>query len=94
VTAQTTTGLPDYDQAFIIYPNPAKNVVIIQYVVNNEYFSGGIQICDVYGKTIVETFHETSLPETHIDVSGLSAGMYFVRVMTEEGTVTKAFVKQ
>ena len=94
VTAQTTTGLPDYDQAFIIYPNPAKNVVIIQYVVNNEYFSGGIQICDVYGKTVVETFHETSLPETHIDVSGLAAGLYFVRIATDRGVVTKPFVKR
>jgi len=30
---------------------------------------------------------------TRIDVSGLAAGVYFVRVTTEEGVVTKAFVK-
>ena len=94
VTAQTTTGLPDYDQAFIIYPNPAKNVVIIQYVVNNEYFSGGIQVCDVYGKTVVEMRLIASLQTTHIDVSGLAAGLYFVRIATDRGLVTKPFVKR
>jgi hypothetical protein len=51
---------------------------------------------DVYGKTVhavVETRHGTSLP-IRINVSSLSAGMYFVRVATEAGMVTKAFVKK
>ena len=94
VTASTTTGLRDYDWFVIVYPNPANNVVCVNYLVNIKEFSGGIQVYDVYGKTVVETFHETSLQETRIDISGLSAGMYFVRVTTEEGAITKAFVKQ
>jgi hypothetical protein len=94
VTASTTTGLRDYDRSIIVYPNPAKNVVCVKYLVNNNEFSSGIQVCDVYGKTVVETGHAPSLPETRIDISGLAAGMYFVRVVTEEGVVTKAFVKQ
>ena len=92
MTASTTTGLHDYGQSFLVYPNPANTVVYV--CVNNDQFSGEIQVCDVYGKTVVETFHETSLPETRIDISGLSAGMYFVRVTTEEGVITKAFVKR
>ncbi|MBQ1780279.1 MAG: T9SS type A sorting domain-containing protein [Bacteroidales bacterium] len=31
---------------------------------------------------------------THINVSGLANGMYFVRVTTEQGMVTKRFVKR
>jgi hypothetical protein len=31
---------------------------------------------------------------TRINVSALADGMYFVRVTTEEGTVTKTFVKR
>ena len=94
VTASTTTGLRDYDRSIIVYPNPAKNVVCVKYLVNNDKFSGGIQVCDVYGKTVVETGHAPSLPETRIDISGLAAGMYFVRVVTETGVITKAFVKK
>ena len=55
-----------------------------------------IEVIDVYGKvvrTVVETLRATSLP-TCINVCGLANGMYFVRVTTNEGTVTKSFVKK
>ena len=94
VTASTTTGLHDFDLSFVVYPNPAKNVVCVEYLVNNNLFSGEIQVCDVYGKTVVGANHYSSLQVARIDVSGLAAGVYFVRVTTEEGVVTKAFVKQ
>ena len=94
VTASTTTGLHDFDRSFVVYPNPAKNVVCVEYLVNNNLFSGEIQVCDVYGKTVVGASHYSSLQIARIDVSGLAAGVYFVRVTTEEGVVTKAFVKQ
>ncbi len=42
-TAYMTTRLNDHGQAYIIYSDLAKDVVIIQYVVNNEYFSNEIQ---------------------------------------------------
>ncbi|MBR3466433.1 MAG: T9SS type A sorting domain-containing protein [Bacteroidales bacterium] len=44
----------------------------------------------MYGKTIT-TVDQTT---TRIDVSGLAAGMYFVRVTTDRGVVTKPFVKK
>ena len=49
-------------------------------------------LLDVYGKLlqIVPITSET----TQINVSGLANGMYFVRVTTEEGVVTKSFVKK
>ena len=93
----------------VVYPNPTRDVVNVQCTMNNVQGSkfkvqgsmdnvqgSGIEIVDVYGKvvrTVVETFHETSLP-TQINVSGLAAGMYFVRVTTDEGVVTRPFVKQ
>ena len=93
MTASTTTGLRDLDRSFIVYPNPANHVVCVKYLVNNDLFSGEIQVCDVYGKTVVGANHYSSLQVARIDVSGLAAGVYFVRVTTEEGVVTKAFVK-
>ena len=55
-----------------------------------------IEVIDVYGKVVrtVETFHETSLQTMQINVSGLADGMYFVRVTTDAGVVTKPFVKR
>jgi len=46
----------------------------------------------VYGK-LLQTVSMT--PETTtINVSGFAAGMYFVRVTTEQGVATKSFVKK
>ena len=52
-------------------------------------------VYDVYGKiiTVVETVCTPSL-QAQIDVSNLSAGMYFIRITTDHGTITKPFVKR
>ena len=49
----------------------------------------------MYGKVVcdVETRCTTSL-QARINVSGLANGMYFVRVSTDRGVVTKTFVKR
>ena len=75
-----------------LYPNPAKEVVNVQCTMNNVQLGGELHLFDVYGKLlqIVPITAET----TQINVSGLADGMYFVRVTTEEGAVTKTFVKK
>ena len=78
-----------------VFPNPANDVVNVQCTMNNVQLEG-IEVIDVYGKvvrTIVETCHGASL-QTRINVSGCAAGMYFVRVTTDEGVVTKTFIKK
>ena len=59
---------------------------------NVEYSITDIQLFDVYGK-MIWTDNHLSTP-TRINVSGLAEGMYFVRVTTDKGTVTKTFVKK
>ena len=46
----------------------------------------------MYGK-VINTVNVVDNP-TRINVSNLANGMYFVRVTTEEGVVTKQFVKR
>jgi hypothetical protein len=91
----TNTGVADYDRYIKIYPNPANDVVHVECTMDNAQWGGEIQIVDVYGKVvaIVETRLIASL-QTRIDVSGLAAGVYFVRIATDRGFVTKPFVKQ
>jgi hypothetical protein len=72
-----------------VYPNPTTDVVNVQCTMNNVQCSG-IEIIDVYGK-IITTVDQSP---TQINVSGLAAGMYFVRVTTDRGVVTKPFVKR
>ena len=51
-----------------------------------------MEVYDVYGK-LINTVTVVDNP-TRINVSNLANGMYFVRVTTEAGAVTKTFVKK
>jgi hypothetical protein len=89
----TNTGIEDFlANSVSLYPNPAKEVVNVQCTMHNALLDGELHLFDVYGKLlqIIPMASET----TTINVSGLANGIYFVRVATEEGVVTKTFVKQ
>ena len=96
-TANTAnTDMMDGDRDMVdilVYPNPTRDYINVQCTMNNVQCSG-IEVIDVYGKvvrTVVETMCTSSL-QTRINVSGLASGMYFVRVTTDKGAVTKPFV--
>ena len=93
VTGTTTVGINSWLESSVsLYPNPAREVVNVQCTINNVQLTGELSVFDVYGK-LLQIVPITS-EITPINVSGLADGMYFVRVTTEEGTVTKTFVKR
>lgn len=88
---QLLVGIEEYlSNSIILFPNPAKEVVNVQYTIQN--LTGNLHLFDVYGRLlqIVPITSET----TSINVSGLADGIYFVRVITDQGVITKSFVKQ
>ena len=79
------------ENSVTLFPNPAKDVVNVQCTMNNVQ---SVEVFDVYGK-LVNTVGVCDTPvQTRINVSGLADGMYFVRVTTDRGVVTKSFVKK
>ncbi len=87
----TTTNLNSYLESNVtLYPNPAKEFVDVR--VDGDVNVIGMEVYDVYGKLINTVNVIDNL--THINVSSLANGMYFVRVTTEQGVVTKRFVKK
>lgn len=94
ITVTTTdVGIADFDRYVKVWPNPTSDVINVECTINNIQV-GAVEVVDIYGKVVVvETLPETSL-QTRINVSGLASGMYFVRVATDAGTVTKTFVKK
>ncbi len=89
----TTTGIENWlENSVTLFPNPAKEVVNVQCTMNNVQMAGELHLFDVYGK-LLQIVPITS-EITPINVSGLADGMYFVRVTTEAGMVTKTFVKR
>jgi hypothetical protein len=92
ITAQTTNvGIESWlENSVNLYPNPAKEYVDIR--VDGDLNVTMMEVYDVYGK-LINTVNVVENP-TRINVSNLANGMYFVRVTTEAGMVTKTFVKK
>ena len=67
-----------------IYPNPSTNTLNISGVSNIV----NIKIYNLLGQMVQENTNTT------IDVSGLKAGNYFMKIETGEGVVSKRFVKE
>ena len=90
IATATNSGINDYLlNSISLYPNPANDVVNVQCTMNNVQL---VEVVDVYGK-VINTVNVNDNP-TRINVSGLANGMYFVRVTTDEGIVTKNFIKR
>jgi hypothetical protein len=85
--AENTTDIAVLsDKQFKIYPNPATDILYINYSI------GKIQkltLLDINGKTF-----EVKMQNQQIDVSFLPTGKYFLRIETENVTGVKQFIKK
>lgn len=74
------------DNSIVLYPNPCKNKLNFTQV--------GIQtisVMDYIGKTVLTT---NTLIENEVDLSGLSEGIYFIKLRSMDGEVfTKKIIK-
>ena len=79
--------------ALRIYPNPTTGELRIE---NGELRIENVEIFDIYGRKQSHvsrvTCHETG--EARINISHLSAGIYFLRIHTEAGEVVRKVVKE
>ncbi|MBC8047772.1 MAG: DUF4331 family protein [Fimbriimonadaceae bacterium] len=76
-----------------LFPNPAKDVININYFTNTEN-SVNMRIIDVTGKEHMNTSYSASngINNFQIDVSALKAGVYYVQIKNGENEVTDKFV--
>jgi len=89
------SGIKDVDFSNItLYPNPTTGELRI---TNNELRITNIEIFDVIGRVQSLEFKvqssETRNTETLINISQLSAGIYFIQITTDKGITTKKVVK-
>lgn len=82
----TDESLEEYANRFEIYPNPAENYLNID---TNE----NINEVNIYNVIGVKVYSEQNFNGT-IDLSEFNDGVYFIRINTEKGDITKRFIKQ
>lgn len=69
------------------YPNPSRNTLTIETDLNSEFQT--IEMVDMLGKVMVSKHIHTN--RTEIDLSGLSAGVYLLRI---NGRVFQKIIKE
>jgi len=91
-TASFTTepdGVNVYANSTIVYPNPTTGKFRIE---NSELRIENVEVYDVYGKLITTVKVEDNNVE--LDLSGNASGVYFTRIFTDKGMITKRIVKK
>ncbi|MDR0873429.1 MAG: family 43 glycosylhydrolase [Prevotellaceae bacterium] len=81
------TDINTNDSKVSLYPNPAENIVTV--TIENSG-NADIQISDLQGKIVLQK--QINQTETNINISGLSAGLYLVNVVSDEFNVVKKLV--
>ena len=76
--------LPNTDYPISIYPNPASTTVTVKVDMPMH-----VALMDVSGRIVIT---QAGNKETTLDVSGMPAGTYFLRVTTEEGCEIKKLI--
>jgi hypothetical protein len=75
-----------------LHPNPTTGELTIT-VSGERYAVSDIVIYDIYGRKLLS--HTTNRkPQTVLDISHLQAGIYFVKIVTEQGEVVRKVVKE
>lgn len=76
---------------FSLAPNPTSNILNINTKLKGNNFK--IEIMDALGKVFISEEYK-ELNETSINLSNLSSGIYFIKVISGGNTSTKKFIKE
>lgn len=72
---------------FSMYPNPVDDLLSINFI-NDAYYT----LINLNGQIVIQG--NLTRGESTIDLSNITSGIYFLKVKTEEGIVTKKLIKQ
>ena len=78
-----------------IYPNPAKDELLIKYLSSKAKGNSEITITNTMGQVVFNyAFELFPYASQTIDISGLQRGIYFIKIMNDEKIITKKIIKQ
>ncbi len=75
--------LSNYQPEFDVYPNPSNGIVSIKSTIEEKFLS--ISVYNAVGKMVHNKTMVTPENELNLDLSENAAGIYFLRIITEQG---------
>lgn len=82
---------------FNLYPNPAKDLIYVDYSLVNEASAAELEVYNMMGQKVVSSILETSVGEHNVKIdlnSGMSlpSGMYILNLVIDGQRQTKRFI--
>ncbi len=97
VTIQALTGVININpvNGIVLYPNPANEILNLNFTTNGRTIAAILKIADLSGKQWLEqNITVTGNKIVPINISSLANGMYFISIETNLGTKTLKFIKE
>lgn len=87
-----TLGVNDlaFAETVSLYPNPTSDMVNLSF--DNNISNGEITLFSAIGQTVMTK--AISSQEATLDISGINAGIYVLRITSDNGVATKRIIKQ
>ena len=86
---EVTESIEELTSLFNIYPNPVNDKLYIETLTQTQTLT--VEIYDVYGRQQSMVNGQQSMV---IDVTNLNSGVYFVKVVAENGEAVRRFIKK
>lgn len=90
VTADNLSTESFFSSNFMVYPNPANNVLNIDAKQGMKFSK--VEMTDLNGR-VVKTMNVDAIT-TQLNISDLNAGVYFLKVSSNEGVGTSKIIKK
>jgi Secretion system C-terminal sorting domain len=82
----------EIDSKLLVYPNPVKDVLSVNYSNSSNKFTQKLEIIGIDGKVALCTILNNE--NVNIPVMFLSKGIYFCRLFVGNSVITTKFIKQ
>jgi PKD repeat protein len=91
VTVDNLVGIPETQNtgSLQICPNPARDILTL---ITGKNVKSDIRVFNSIGSVLISKPETTINSRYTLDISSLSAGVYFISVRSDEGNVTRKFV--
>jgi uncharacterized repeat protein (TIGR01451 family) len=86
-----TLSIVQVDAAqFTIHPNPTENILNI----NGKNLIDKVVVVDINGRIVKEFFYDTPTLATQLDITELNSGIYFLKITSNQISITKKIIKK
>jgi len=82
-------------KSFVLYPNPVKSIITAEFIAASDGVAT-IRVLDVQGKFLKQQTSKVMLGNNKlaIDASGIVGGNYILEIISSDGKLQKAFIKE